>query len=156
MGGRPRKPTALKVLEGNPGKRPLNKEEPKAPALESPPPVWLSEIGRQAWIDIQAELKASGIITELDRVALELLCAAYAEFRECAEFVAENGRTYTSTTEDGAEMIRAYPEYAMMQESWRRCSGMLGNFGMTPAARSRVKAATPGQTANRFSKWNQK
>lgn len=27
--GRPPKPTAIKELEGNPGKRPLNKNEPK-------------------------------------------------------------------------------------------------------------------------------
>ncbi|MEQ8198694.1 MAG: phage terminase small subunit P27 family, partial [Clostridiaceae bacterium] len=27
--GRKPKPTAIKVLEGNPGKRPLNKNEPK-------------------------------------------------------------------------------------------------------------------------------
>lgn len=40
--GRPPKPTAIKELEGNPGKRPLNKNEPKKPKQGAPKcPSWL-------------------------------------------------------------------------------------------------------------------
>ena len=153
--GRPPKPTALKKLEGNPGKRALNVAEPQALPLRLPPPEWLSEIGQQAWRDILEELECSRIVTRLDNQALELLCAAYAEFRECLAFVAEHGRTYATTTEEGGEMVRAYPEVAMMQDAWKRCNSMLGNFGMTPAARVRVKVADPGKGVNRFSQFNQ-
>jgi len=34
MAGRKPKPTALKIIEGNPGKRPLNKNEPKPDIFE--------------------------------------------------------------------------------------------------------------------------
>ena len=39
--GRKPKPTALKVLEGNPGKRPLNDHEPIPPKGELKCPSWL-------------------------------------------------------------------------------------------------------------------
>ena len=41
--GRKPKPTAIKELEGNPGKRKLNKHEPK-PIKRAPPcPKWLTD-----------------------------------------------------------------------------------------------------------------
>ena len=39
--GRKPKPTALKVLEGNPGKRPLNDREPVPPRAALKCPAWL-------------------------------------------------------------------------------------------------------------------
>ena len=39
--GRKPKPTALKVLEGNPGKRPLNENEPKPERKAPECPSWL-------------------------------------------------------------------------------------------------------------------
>ena len=39
--GRKPKPTALKVLEGNPGKRPLNDREPVPPKGTLKCPAWL-------------------------------------------------------------------------------------------------------------------
>ena len=43
-GGRPPKPTYLKVLEGNPGKRPLNENEPKPKPSAPKCPAWLSPV----------------------------------------------------------------------------------------------------------------
>ena len=46
--GRPRKPTKLKILEGNPGRRPLNKSEPEyAPTVLKPDD--LSEVAAEWW-----------------------------------------------------------------------------------------------------------
>ena len=39
--GRKPKPTALKALEGNPGKRPLNEHEPMPPKATLRCPAWL-------------------------------------------------------------------------------------------------------------------
>ena len=41
--GRKPKPTALKLLEGNPGKRPLNEHEPIPPTGKIRCPSWLEE-----------------------------------------------------------------------------------------------------------------
>ena len=39
--GRKPKPTALKLLEGNPGKRPINEHEPVPPKGTVKCPTWL-------------------------------------------------------------------------------------------------------------------
>ena len=47
--GRKPTPTAIKELEGNPGKRPLNKNEPK-PTKKAPPcPKWLEPEAKKEW-----------------------------------------------------------------------------------------------------------
>ena len=47
--GRKPKPTALKELEGNPGKRPLNDREPKPEKKAPPCPKWLNDDAKKEW-----------------------------------------------------------------------------------------------------------
>ena len=47
--GRKPKPTAIKILEGNPGKRQLNKYEPSPDKLAPECPDWLSEEAKAEW-----------------------------------------------------------------------------------------------------------
>ena len=49
MRGRKPKPTVLKVLSGNPGKRPLNDREPKAQAGIPEPLPWLDAEAQAEW-----------------------------------------------------------------------------------------------------------
>ena len=70
MRGRRPKPTRLKVLTGNPGKRALNESEPTPePNVPDCPPE-LGEVARREWNRLAAELGALRIITNLDRAAL--------------------------------------------------------------------------------------
>jgi phage terminase small subunit len=54
--GRPPKPTALKVLEGNPGKRPLNQNEPKPEKKAPNCPSWLLPDAKKEWRRLSKEL----------------------------------------------------------------------------------------------------
>ena len=47
--GRKPKPTALKALEGNPGKRPLNEHEPVPPKATLRCPAWLEAEAKKEW-----------------------------------------------------------------------------------------------------------
>lgn len=48
--GRKPKPTKLRELNGNAGKRPLNKDEPQFTEIVAvEPPEWLSEMAVQMW-----------------------------------------------------------------------------------------------------------
>lgn len=49
MRGRRPKPTALKELEGNPGKRRLNRAEPKPDGDLYAAPEWMSATQRDSW-----------------------------------------------------------------------------------------------------------
>ena len=70
------KPTALKVLQGNPGKRPLNDKEPeyeKSDELLKPPP-YLSTHAKKEWKRIAPMLLNNGLLTNVDISALGAYC----------------------------------------------------------------------------------
>ena len=98
MAGRPPKPTALKVLQGNPGKRKLPKGEP-TPAVGCVPPPGLSKRARLVWDQIVPELIAQRVATTLDPWALGKLCEMEVDFRRRAmrgDAIATQARTLLS------------------------------------------------------------
>ena len=69
MAGRKPKPTSLKVLEGNPGKRQLNPNEPKPDASIPKCPAWLSKEAKREWKRLVPFLEQAGLLTQVDRAA---------------------------------------------------------------------------------------
>lgn len=125
MAGRPPKPTALKLLQGNPGKRRLNDAEPK-PLLGAQPPQYVStdpallaEWNRQA-----ARLFRLGLLTEIDDSALAMICVLEVRLLGVLAIEAESGLSALPVILDLSKELR---------QLWSR-------FGMTPADRAKVKA----------------
>jgi len=144
MAGRRPTPNHLKIVAGNPGRRPLNKAEPK-PRRERPSaPAHLSDRARDAWGYVSGILDRMGVLTEADAVALEQLCEVYAETVELRADIAENGRFQTVGTKAGGEMERLRPAYAALMDADRRLKGWLVEFGKTPSSRSKVKSDGEG------------
>ena len=83
--GRKPKPTALKELEGNPGKRSLNPSEPKPPQKAPSCPAWLEKEAKREWRRLSKGMEQLGILTELDRAAFAGYCQAYARWKERLE-----------------------------------------------------------------------
>ncbi len=69
MPGPPKKPTALKLVTGNPGKRPLNKKEPKPRGNLYDPPGWLTEDQLVGW-QYAIESSPFGLLKRVDRSTL--------------------------------------------------------------------------------------
>lgn len=136
--GPPPKPTALKLVTGNPGKRALNKREPKAAGAYGAPPEHLDAIGKAAWRTLAKTLKDMGLESSSDRKALELLCSVYEEWREAREVVKDEGMTYERHTAEGGLVIAVRPEVRIAADAFRRLQRMMLEFGLTPSARSRV------------------
>ena len=71
MAGRKPKPTAIKKLEGNPGKRKLNTKEP-IPAKGMPEcPEWLLPEAKREWERLADLMNQMGVLTEVDMAASE-------------------------------------------------------------------------------------
>ena len=64
--GRKPKPTALKMLEGNPGGRPLNEAEPKPQKKAPRCPPWLEDEAKREWKRMAKVLEQMGLLTEMD------------------------------------------------------------------------------------------
>ena len=73
MAGRRPKPTALRLVEGNPGKRAINKKEPKPKRVIPSCPAHLDDSGKVAWGRLSVLLDRRGVLTEADSAALERL-----------------------------------------------------------------------------------
>ena len=134
MAGRPAKPTALKELAGNPGKRTLNKNEPKPVQRKPSCPKHLVGEARREWNRMAKQLFDLGLLTEVDRAALAGYCASYSLWRKCRREIDEKGFTYE--TESG--YVGQRPEIAIGNRALADVRAFCQQFGLTPSARARM------------------
>lgn len=138
MAGRRPTPTHLKVVAGNPGKRRLPENEPQ-PTMGSPtPPVWLSDDAKVQWGRFSVWLEQMGVLTVADGPALERLVSVYLEVRDLEATIVREGRTFTTLSTAGERVVKAHPAVAMLNSADARLRQMLIEFGLTPAARTKV------------------
>lgn len=138
--GRTPKPTAQKRLAGTLQPCRTNANEPVPEVALPLAPDWLSEKARAYWDMIGDVLLNMKLVTVGDGPALMMLCDVLAEWAEARAYVLENGSTYTTESESGSIMHRAFPQVAIASDAWRRAMAMLTQFGLTPASRSKVSA----------------
>lgn len=137
--GRKPKPTHLKVLEGNPGKRALPKGEPKPVVKRPPVPKHLNKVARREWNRMVKLLLGQRLITELDRAALAAYCQAWANWVEASEQVEAlkaRGRLI-DYTENGYPVVS--PWVGMQNKASAEMHRYLTEFGLTPSSRSKVQ-----------------
>lgn len=134
MGRRP-KPTALKELAGNPGKRPLNKAEPRPRTRRPKMPSHLSTEAQAEWRRITRELKAMNLLSSADADAIAMYADAYARWVEASAAVRTKGMVVL--TDNGFPVQSPY--IGIINTCWRTMQKLLIEFGMTPAARSRIQ-----------------
>jgi P27 family predicted phage terminase small subunit len=126
----------MKILTGNPGRRPLSLDEPR-PELAIPDcPPELSPAAQKEWARLTGELGKLRVLTNLDRAALAAYCGAYALWAEATEAIQKYGVMVKSPT--GYPMQSPYLSIANRQaEIMMRIAS---EFGFTPASRGRISA----------------
>ena len=141
MRGRKPKPTAVKVLEGNPGKRPLNESEPRPPVPESVPyaPRHLNKDAKQEWRRVLPILMQMGLYTELDRGAASMLCQTWGRWVVAERMCQEQGEILTSST----GYVYQNPWRYEANKAQALMLRLLTEFGMTPSSRARFNL--PGE-----------
>jgi hypothetical protein len=137
--GRPPKPTELKLLEGNPGKRPLgDKAAGDIPATIPPYPPALREPGRRAWDQYWTHgrtwLAASDIQT------LTQLCRLHDEESRLRRIIMREGLTHVVEATRRSSIHHLYNDLTgirrQMRELWSLCY-------MTPTDRGRAQVKVP-------------
>jgi len=132
-GGRPRKPTKLKQLQGTARADRINASEPQFEVGSGYCPRWLSDEARAEWRRVAPELIACGLLTVVDRAALEAYCETYAQWRRAIEAL-KDGMTFT--TDKG--YVQQLPEVAIANNALKQMRAFMTEFGMTPSSQSRV------------------
>jgi P27 family predicted phage terminase small subunit len=137
--GRKPLPTQLKVVRGNPGRRPLNDREPQvAPSLPKPPKE-LSASAKRLWKRVGEQLLTAGIVTELDGLALSALVQSYARWLEAQTMLAATGLLIRGA--DGQPALN--PLLRLSKDAQAEYTRMLSEFGLTPSSRSRIVSSAP-------------
>lgn len=139
--GRKPVPTPLKILRGNPGKRPLNDAEPAYAARLPRPPDELSDGAKAEWRRTGKKLLAAGVFTEVDVAAFAAYCASYARWLE-AQALLKKSSVLIKSDEGG---LRLNPLLRIVREAQEEFTRALTEFGMSPSSRSRIKAALPAK-----------
>ena len=143
MRGRKPTPTAIKKLEGNPGKRPLNDNEPK-PMQKTPPcPKWLTPEAKKEWRRLASGLTRMGVLTDVDMASFAGYCQAYARWRENEEFISKNG----SLVRTPSGYWQQVPQVSIAQQYLKQMERFAEQFGLTPASRSRIIAEGSGDNS---------
>jgi phage terminase small subunit len=74
MRGRKPKPSFIKLLDGNPGKRPLNDREPSVLSGAPEAHDGLDAEAQAEWEQLVGDLDAKGILSRTDRTAMAAHC----------------------------------------------------------------------------------
>jgi P27 family predicted phage terminase small subunit len=146
--GRRPKPTALKKREGNPGKRRLNEHEPVAPSGDPEMPAKLPAAAKTEWQRILPELRQLGVLSKIDRAALAAYCHAFARWFQAEQEIRKLGivvREPILRNGFATKFVRykKNPAVTISEGAMKLMKSFLIEFGMTPAARSRLSAADP-------------
>lgn len=139
MAGPAPKPTVLKLVQGNPGKRPVNQNEPQPDKTPPPCPKYFTAKGKYWFKRLANDFSDMGVLTHVDGKALELLVDTYLEWLEHGDTLAREGYTYITTSMSGEQVVKAHPAAVMKSDAAKRLRAMLAEFGATPASRSKVE-----------------
>ena len=140
MAGRPKKPTKIKELAGTLQKCRTNPDEPEAPIGWPECPDWLSAAASRIFDDACRSMDAMGILSPEWRDVIAAYASCQEEIEIYSAIIAQEGRTYTTTTQTGDTMYRARPEVAMRADAMRRAQTLRAELGLGPASKSRVSA----------------
>lgn len=136
-------PTAIHELRGNPGKRPLNRHEPRPErvAPRMPELVKADERAKKHWRRLVPLLLKMRVLTEADGAALGNLCLDMAVLEQAQTSLQKTG-LLLRTPRSG--MVHQNPLLAVISAASERVSRGLREFGMTPSSRSRI-VVPPGE-----------
>jgi P27 family predicted phage terminase small subunit len=136
-------PVRLKLLRGNPTKRPIRRGfEPPQPPLPPSPPSFLTGPALEEWRRVAPGLHLFWLLTEGDVMPLAVYCVSRQRWRTAEEALARVAAL--DPTMDGL-LVRGSKGNARMnplvQISAQAASDMVrfaSEFGFSPAARSRI------------------
>lgn len=134
--GRRPKPSHLRVIEGNPGKRPINEAEPKAPPERPQRPPGMSEDAIAEWKYLVPKLDAMGILTKVDRTNLRILCEMVNLFNEATTWIQEKGILVAGRKK--GEAVKN-PAVQMQRDAARLIATYSRMFGLDPADRASLE-----------------
>lgn len=144
-GGKP-KPTYLRMLEGNAGKRALNDHEPKPTIPLTDPPDSLSDRQKEIWRRALEQAPAE-LLKSVDESVFKVWVVA-CDFHDQANTMVNKAGVFMKTK---AGTPIQNPWMAVVNRQSLIMMRAAAEMGFTPSARSRVKVESPQGASSKFS-----
>jgi P27 family predicted phage terminase small subunit len=138
--GRKPKPTGLKKLAGNPGKRPLNQAEPDFAGSKPRKPYGLPYYASRLWDRLSDVLYHNGLLTEADMPVFEGFCYSFHFMMKAAKILKREGVLVEGRNGD---LVRN-PADLVYRQNYSQVMKAATEFGLTPSSRSRITAEPQG------------
>lgn len=151
--GRRPKPTSLKVLQGNPGKRRLNEAEPKPPPGEVVKPVTLSSGAGVVWDEMAPICLAMGTLTTADRKSFATFCELQSTLEQASACKGQPSyQPFRVALDEASERFVVVIDAVLKLERDTAAAirPFYEKFGLEPVARARISVQKPEQAV---SKW---
>jgi P27 family predicted phage terminase small subunit len=131
------------LLRGNPGRRPINANEPQPeiPAKPPAPPAFLDDYARDEWKRVAPELHRLGLLTKVDTAALAAYRGAFSQWKTAVETMRRLAgddqimKGLLVRTPGGATVN---PLIWIVKGAARDMVRYAAEFGMTPASRPSI------------------
>jgi P27 family predicted phage terminase small subunit len=154
-GGPPPIPIPLKLLRGNPGKKPIPTQfEPERLPEVPNAPAFLLGFAREEWDRVAPSLHTLGLLSVLDLMPFAAYCLAYQHWRQAEERL---GELAVEDPESRGLLVKVREGHArrspLVQIAASAAADMLryaSEFGMTPAARTRISTGVGREPAGKF------
>ena len=147
--GRKAKPDAVKDLAGTFRPDRVKPDAVTVEPFEKAPsrPVHLKGVARAMWQRTASKLTLMKVLTQVDLRGLEVYCSLYARWRNAEDHRAKHG--YHTWGGKKGETLVASPYVKISLDCSVQMKSWMGEFGVTPSSRSRVKVdkkvpETPG------------
>jgi len=136
-GGRPAKPTALKILEGRAKARPSGEPRPSLGIPECP--EWLMDDAKEEWGRVAPELFRLGLLARIDRTALAGYCQSYAKWKAAEEEISRKGMVFPVLGDDGMpKYYQQTPEVGIANQCLKQIRAFCSLFGLDPSSRAKM------------------
>ena len=135
------KPSRLKILAGNPGRRPLNEAEPEPQLVDSlEPPIELDELEQRFWSYYAGLLQRCRVLSEADVHALAAAAQWWSVYQRA---MADLNGELTQSTKSNGEIAK--PTVTIARQAFGQCWAIMQAFGLNPGDRSKLRALPPAE-----------
>lgn len=132
--GRKPRPVELRLVDGNPGKRPVP-EVPPPVSGRPKAPAFLKGEARKEWNRCIGLMQEMGTLGKETRAALAVYCKAWQRMLDAEAHVAQHGEL-VSAPRTGVPMHNPY--LAIANQAAATVVRLAAEFGFTPSSRARL------------------
>jgi P27 family predicted phage terminase small subunit len=114
----------------------------------------LSDEARKHWRRLVPQLRAMKVLSLLDADALAMYCNTLVRWREAEDFITKHSSVYPIRDDQGRiKCMQQFPQVAIARNLLLVLRAYQQEFGLTPAARSRIQIGEPSAPSTDADRW---